>query len=188
MFVKDAAHKTEKNRDATQAIYKSPCMVSSTRSPPMLEVKHHFEYFIELQNDSCLSLDGIGDAFDMLFKNSTDTLVTSVCRMQLQLRGLRTTSCGCDTTSIAQDRFTLARCEIIDDNCIEIKLIRDYYPNGREWCSQEWHDVLAVNNDGKIILIEPYHLTRFKRDLVPTNSQDRMDSSSTSSSPIPIEV
>ena len=152
----------------------------------MLEAKHNFEYFIELQNDSCLSLDGIGDAFDMLFKNNnTDPLVTSVCRMQLQLRGLRTTSC--DTTSCAQDRFTLARCEILDDGHIEIKLIRDYY-NGREWFHREWHDVLTVNNDGKIILIEPYHLTRFKRDLVPTNSQDRMDSSSTSSSPIPIEV
>ena len=152
----------------------------------MLEaVKHNFEYFIELQNDSCLSLDGIGDAFDtMLFKNNTDTLVTSVCRMQLQLRGLRTTSC--DTTSFAQDRFTLARCEILDDNHIEIKLIRDYY-NGREWCRREWHDVLTVNNVGKIILIEPYHLTRFKRDLVPTNSQDRMDSSSTSSSS-PIQI
>ena len=160
-------------------------MVSSTRSPPMLEAKHNFEYFIELQNDSCLSLDGIGDAFDMLFKNNTDTLVTSVCRMQLQLRGLRTTSC--DTTSFAQDRFTLARCEILDDNHIEIKLIREYYNVG-EWCRQEWHDVFTVNNHGKIILIEPYHLTRFKRDLVPTNSQDRMDSSSTSSSPIPIEV
>ena len=160
-------------------------MVSSTRSL-MLEAKHNFEYFIELQNDSCLSLDGIGDAFDMLFK-STDTLVTSVCRMQLQLRGLRTTSC--DTTSFAQDRFTLARCEILDENHIEIKLIRDYY-NGREWCRREWHDVLTVNNDGKIILIEPYHLTRFKRDLVPANTtgvQDRMDSSSTSSSS-PIQI
>ena len=152
----------------------------------MLEVKHHFEYFIELQNDSCLSLDGIGDAFDILFKNNTDTLVTSVCRMQLQLRGLCTTS-G-DTTSFAQDRFTLATCEILDDGHIEIKLVRDYYSNVGEWCHREWHDVLTVNNDGKIILIEPYHLTRFKRDLVPTNSQDRMDSSSTSSSPIPIEV
>ena len=163
-------------------------MVSSTRSPPMMEVKHNFEYFIELQNDSCLSLDGIGDAFDMLFKNNnTDTLVTSVCRMQLQLRGLRTTSC--DTTFFAQDRFTLARCEIIDDGHIEIKLIRDYYSNVGEWCRREWHDVLTVNNHGKIILIEPYHLTRFKRDLVPTNSQDRMDSSSTSSSsPMPIEA
>ena len=161
-------------------------MVSSTRSPPMMEVKHNFEYFIELQNDSCLSLDGIGDAFDLLFKSNMDPLVTSVCRMQLQLRGLRTTSC--DTTSFAQDRFTLARCEILDGNHIEIKLIRDYYSNVGECCHREWHDVLTVNNYGKIILIEPYHLTRFKRDLVPTNSPDRMDSSSTSSSPIPIEV
>ena len=162
-------------------------MVSSTPAPPIVEVKHNFEYFIELQNDSCLSLDGIGDAFDVLFKNSTDDLITSVCRMQLQLRGLRTTSCDTET-SFAQDRFTLTRCEIIDDSHIEIKLIRDFY-NVREWCRREWHDVLTVNKDGKIILIEPYHLTcfKFKRDLVPTNSQDRMDSSSTSSSsPIPI--
>ena len=156
----------------------------TTRNEIIIEVKQNFEYFIELQNnDTGISLDGIGDIADMLFnlkEDDDDSDSSMQLRLALHSRGLRTTS-EYDSTEddITRDtRFTLQRCEIRDKDHIEVKLIRDM--NSKCSCTRyEYHDhdILTIK-DGKIVMIEPY--IQFNGITDETRS-DSTDSSSLSS-------
>ena len=55
----------------------------------MSEVKESFEYYIEIQNDEGVTVDGIDDIFKLLFNKDDDTISNS-----LHIRGLRTSSNG----------------------------------------------------------------------------------------------
>ena len=80
-----------------------------------------------------------------------------------------------DDNDITRDtRFTLQRCEIIDKDHIEVKLIRDMNSKTR----YDIHDILTID-DGKIVMIEPY--IQFNGITDETRS-DSTDSSSLSSS------
>ena len=147
----------------------------TTRNEIIIEVKHNFEYFIELQNnDTGISLDGIGDIANALFNLKNDSMQL---RLALHSRGLRTTSDddSTDDNDITRDtRFTLQRCEIIDKDHIEVKLIRDMNSKTR----YDIHDILTID-DGKIVMIEPY--IQFN-DITDETRSDSTDSSSLSSS------
>jgi len=147
----------------------------TTRNDIINEVKQNFEYFIELQNnDTGISLDGIGDIANTLFNLKNDSMQL---RLALHSRGLRTTSDddSTDDNDITRDtRFTLQRCEIIDKDHIEVKLIRDMYSKTR----YEYHDILTVF-DGKIVMIEPYIQYN---DITDETRSDSTDSSSLSPS------
>ena len=149
----------------------------TTRNEIIIEVKQNFEYFIELQNnDTGISLDGIGDIADILFNMKDDDSMQ--LRLALYSRGLRTTSeYDCTEDDITRDtRFTLQRCEIIDKDHIEVKLIRDM--NSKCSCTRyEYHDILTID-DGKIVTIEPY--IQFN-DITNETRSDSTDSSSLSS-------
>lgn len=128
-------------------------LTTTTRNETIIEVKQNFEYFIELQNnDTGISLDGIGDIANILF-NLKDDSISMQLRLALHSRGLRTTSDDDSTEDdITRDtRFTLQRCEIIDKDHIEVKLIRDMNSKTR----YDIHDILTID-DGKIVMIEPY--------------------------------
>ena len=58
----------------------------------MNETLSNFEYFIEIQNDEGITLDGIDDIFQLLFNKDDDTISNS-----LHVRGLRTSSNRCAT-------------------------------------------------------------------------------------------
>ena len=154
-------------------------LTTTTRNDTTIEVKQNFEYFIELQNnDTGISLDGIGDIANILF-NLKDDSISMQLRLALHSRGLRTTSDDDSTEDdITRDtRFTLQRCEIIDKDHIEVKLIRDM--NSK--CSHtrdEYHDIMAVE-DGKIVMIEPYFQYN---DITDETRSDSTDSSNLSSS------
>ena len=122
----------------------------------MLEAKQNFEYFIEIQNDTGISLDGIEDAFNRLFCNS---IVAATSRVQLSRRGMRTTSLPDDVT---QASFTLKKCEVMDENHIEVVVCMD-----SESTREAWHDVLVVK-DGTIVMIEPY------RDVLETATRGEL--------------
>jgi len=150
----------------------------TTRNDIAIEVKKNFEYFIELQNnDTGISLDGIGDIANILF-NLKDHSISMQLRLRLALhsRGLRTTSDDDSTEDdITRDtRFTLQRCEIIDKDHIEVKLIRDMNSKTR----YDIHDILTID-DGKIVMIEPYIQSN---NITDETRSDSTDSSSLSSS------
>ena len=113
----------------------------------MNETLSNFEYFIEIQNDEGVTLDGIDDIFTLLF-NKDDTISNS-----LHVRGLRTSSNGGEQVHdmLNEDRFILQRAVIIGHDHIEVKLIRE----GKRY-SQVWHDILEVDDNGKVCSIEPY--------------------------------
>jgi len=119
-----------------------------TRFHQMNEVKESFEYYIEIQNDEGVTVDGIDDIFALLFNKDDDKICNS-----LHLRGLRTSSNGGEQVydMLNEDRFILQRCVIIGHDHIEVKLIRE----GKRY-SQVWHDLLEVDENGKVCLIEPY--------------------------------
>ena len=150
----------------------------SIRNDTAIEVKQNFEYFIELQNnDTGISLDGIGDIANMLFNLKDDDSNSMQLRLALHSRGLRTKSDDDTEDDITRDiRFTLQRCEIIDKDHIEVKLIRDMHPKTRDEYLN--HDILTIK-DGKIAMIEPY--IQFNNITDETRS-DSTDSSSLSSS------
>jgi len=151
----------------------------TTRNDIINEVKQNFEYFIEMQNnDSGISLDGIGDIANILFNLKDDSMQL---RLALHSRGLRTTSDDDSTEDdITRDtRFTLQRCEIIDKDHIEVKLIRDMnMNNSKTRDAYHYHDIMTVK-DSKIVMIEPY--VQFNNITDETRS-DSTDSSSLSSS------
>ena len=114
----------------------------------MNETLSNFEYFIEIQNDEGITLDGIDDIFQLLFNKDDDAISNS-----LHVRGLRTSSNGGEQVHdmFTQDRFILQRAVIIGHDHIEVKLIRE----GKRY-SQVWHDILEVDDNGKVCSIEPY--------------------------------
>jgi hypothetical protein len=121
-----------------------------TRQKQMNEVKDSFEYYIEIQNDEGITLDGIDDIFQLLFNKDDDTISNS-----LHIRGLRTSSNGGEYEQVhdmfTQDRFILQHAVIIGHDHIEVKLIRE----GKRY-SQVWYDILEVDEGGKVSSIEPY--------------------------------
>ena len=114
----------------------------------MNETLSNFEYFIEIQNDEGITLDGIDDIFQLLFNKDDDTISNS-----LHVRGLRTSSNGGEQVydMLNEDRFILQRAVIIGHDHIEVKLIRE----GKRY-SQVWHDILEVDEGGKVSSISPY--------------------------------
>ena len=116
----------------------------------MDEVKDSFEYYIEIQNDEGVTVDGIDDIFKLLFDKDDDKICNS-----LHVRGLRTSSNGGEYEQVhdmfTQDRFILQRAVIIGHDHIEVKFIRE-----TKRYSQVWHDILEVDEGGKVCSIEPY--------------------------------
>ena len=133
-------------------------MIKKTRFQQMSEVKESFEYYIEIQNDEGVTVDGIDDIFKLLFNKDDDTISNS-----LHIRGLRTSSNGGEQVydMLNEDRFILQRCVIIDHDHIEVKLIRE----GKRY-SQVWHDILEVDQGGKVSSIEPYLPLRYTKSRI----------------------
>jgi len=123
-------------------------MIKKTRFQQMSEVKESLEYFIEIQNDEGVTVDGVDDIFQLLFDKEDVKISNS-----LHLRGLRTSSNGGEQVydMLNEDRFILQCAVIIGHDHIEVKLIRE----GKRY-SQVWHDILEVDDNGKVCSIEPY--------------------------------
>mmetsp|Transcript_16794 Transcript_16794/g.35507 ORF Transcript_16794/g.35507 Transcript_16794/m.35507 type:complete len:325 (+) Transcript_16794:120-1094(+) len=124
----------------------------------LTKVKQNLEYFIERQNDTGVSFDGIGDAFNCLF---IDSIAACILGATLNLRGMRTSSRRMpddffDTTS----SFILRRCEVIDEAHLDIEVEkRAVQKENHKMTRQVWKDVLTVK-EACIILIEPYIETK----------------------------
>lgn len=137
------------------------------------ELKHNFTYFVELQNDSGISLDGIGDAFDRLF---CDDLIAAITRVQMKRRGMRTTSSDLNDFSQAfgfsQANFLLENCQVMDKDHLEVEVHKLGFNERFNLTREVWHDVLTVK-DGTIVMIEPYidfkKVTAKKGELVKRN-------------------
>eukprot|EP00581_Thalassiosira_minuscula_P001827 CAMPEP_0183746414 /NCGR_PEP_ID=MMETSP0737-20130205/66742_1 /TAXON_ID=385413 /ORGANISM="Thalassiosira miniscula, Strain CCMP1093" /LENGTH=281 /DNA_ID=CAMNT_0025982109 /DNA_START=469 /DNA_END=1314 /DNA_ORIENTATION=+ len=125
------------------------------------EVKQNFEYFIELQNDEGMSLDGIGDAFDRLFR---DDFIASIIRLQLESRGIRTTSSVLDEDDFFEvtSSFVLKKCEVIDESHMDVEVEKVQLYRGGKSTREVWRDLVTVE-DGAILSIEPF--VNLKRSL-----------------------
>lgn len=117
------------------------------------EVKRNFESFIQLQNCKEASPEEVNEAFDTLFY---DILAAAVHKFQLyKERGMRTAIGVPD--GFEHVKFSLEKCEIIDDRHIEVKVAKE-----SQSVQEVWHDILKVK-DGAIVKMIPYKDTNLHK-------------------------
>lgn len=112
--------------------------------------KNNFEHFIQLQNDKGASVNDLEHAFNSLFY---DSLIAEIGRTQLHKRGMRTTS-NVVPDEFPRSKFTLEKFELIDEQRVEVKVLRDCFIEDCKSTLELWHDVFTLK-DGTILAIEP---------------------------------
>eukprot|EP00581_Thalassiosira_minuscula_P005175 CAMPEP_0183735996 /NCGR_PEP_ID=MMETSP0737-20130205/48174_1 /TAXON_ID=385413 /ORGANISM="Thalassiosira miniscula, Strain CCMP1093" /LENGTH=290 /DNA_ID=CAMNT_0025969889 /DNA_START=128 /DNA_END=998 /DNA_ORIENTATION=- len=141
------------------------------------EVKQNLEYFIERQNDTGVSFDGIGDAFNCLF---LDSIAACILGATLNMRGMRTSSRSVpDNFFETTSTYKLTKCEVIDETHIDVEVEKTSVSRDHKMTRKVWNDVLTVK-DACIALIEPYRVIEKE-----VNFGKRRRSSSSSNGPPP---
>mmetsp|Transcript_9946 Transcript_9946/g.18159 ORF Transcript_9946/g.18159 Transcript_9946/m.18159 type:complete len:309 (-) Transcript_9946:415-1341(-) len=114
------------------------------------QAKNNFENFIQLQNDKGASVNDLEHAFNSLFY---DSLIAEIGRTELHKRGMRTTY-NVVPDEFPQSKFTLEKFELIGEQRVEVKVLRDCFIEDCKSTLEVWHDVFTLKDD-TILAIEP---------------------------------